>query len=116
MSTSLLYHAFAIRGFKYTRTAYDNGKVIFQHLPRARDLPLFGLRFRPASSLGVKLRNEPLFVSAHRRPGTMVVFAIPRPWNVRRVTRCVRSRSSSLRRGGVTPNPSRDTRWSCRGA
>jgi transposase len=29
MSTSLLYHAFGIRGYVYSRTDYDNGKVIF---------------------------------------------------------------------------------------
>jgi hypothetical protein len=29
MSTSLLYHAFGIRRFKYSRTEYDNRKVIF---------------------------------------------------------------------------------------
>ena len=29
MSTSLLYHAFNIRGYVYSRTEYDNGKVIF---------------------------------------------------------------------------------------
>ncbi len=29
MSTSLLYHAFGIRGYKYSRTEYDNRKVIF---------------------------------------------------------------------------------------
>ena len=29
MSTSLLYHAFCIRGYKYRRTKYDNGQVIF---------------------------------------------------------------------------------------
>jgi transposase len=29
MSTSLLYHAFGIRGYQYTRTEYDNGHVIF---------------------------------------------------------------------------------------
>jgi len=30
MSTSLLYHAFGIHnGFKYTRTQYENGAVIF---------------------------------------------------------------------------------------
>ena len=29
MSTSLLYHAFGIRGYKYARTEYDNGQVIF---------------------------------------------------------------------------------------
>src|ERR1700719_3225972 len=29
MSTSLLYHAFGIRGYKYSRTEYDNGHTIF---------------------------------------------------------------------------------------
>jgi transposase len=29
MSTSLLYHAFGIRGYRYSRTDYDNGKTIF---------------------------------------------------------------------------------------
>jgi transposase len=29
MSTSLLYHAFGIRGYKYARTKYENGQVIF---------------------------------------------------------------------------------------
>ena len=29
MSTSLLYHAFCIRGYKYTRTDYQGGQVIF---------------------------------------------------------------------------------------
>jgi transposase len=29
MSTSLLYHAFGIRGYKYLRTDYDNGQTIF---------------------------------------------------------------------------------------
>src|SRR5271155_1694640 len=29
MSTSLLYHAFAIRGYQYQRTDYQDGRVIF---------------------------------------------------------------------------------------
>jgi transposase len=29
MSTSLLYHAFSIRGYKYSRTDYQDGRVIF---------------------------------------------------------------------------------------
>src|ERR1700737_4567377 len=29
MSTSLLYHAFGIRGYKYVRTDYPDGRVIF---------------------------------------------------------------------------------------
>lgn len=29
MSTSLLYHAFGIRGYKYVKAEYERGKVIF---------------------------------------------------------------------------------------
>ena len=29
MSTSLLYHAFGIRGYKYLRTKYEEGAVVF---------------------------------------------------------------------------------------
>jgi hypothetical protein len=29
MSTSLLYHAFGIRGYHYTRTDYQGGQTIF---------------------------------------------------------------------------------------
>ena len=29
MSTSLLYHAFGTRGYRYVRTAYSEGQVIF---------------------------------------------------------------------------------------
>jgi transposase len=29
MSTSLLYHAFGIRGYEYTRTDYQGGQTIF---------------------------------------------------------------------------------------
>jgi transposase len=29
MSTSLLYHAFGVRGYKYVRSEYENGQVIF---------------------------------------------------------------------------------------
>ncbi len=39
MSTSLLYHAFGIRkGFKYTRTQYENGAVIFVVKPEQQSL------------------------------------------------------------------------------
>ena len=29
MSTSLLYHAFGIRGYQYVRTEYEGGKTVF---------------------------------------------------------------------------------------
>jgi hypothetical protein len=30
MSTSLLYHAFGIRGYDYVKTVYEEGRVLFQ--------------------------------------------------------------------------------------
>jgi transposase len=37
MSTSLLYHAFGIRGYEYVRTTYEEGKVTFKiEQPRSR--------------------------------------------------------------------------------
>jgi transposase len=38
MSTSLLYHAFGIRGYKYVSSRYDEGKVTFQIYKRKTDL------------------------------------------------------------------------------
>ena len=36
MSTSLLYHAFGVRGYGYVKTAYVGGEVIFTiEQPRA---------------------------------------------------------------------------------
>jgi len=37
MSTSLLYHAFSIRGYEYVRSEYQGGQVIFtiQQEPKA---------------------------------------------------------------------------------
>jgi hypothetical protein len=32
MSTSLLYHAFGIRGYHYTRTDYQGGQTILAHV------------------------------------------------------------------------------------
>src|SRR5260370_20067841 len=40
MSTSLLYHAFGIRGYRYTRTDYCEGDVVFtveQRMPRSEE-------------------------------------------------------------------------------
>ena len=43
MSTSLLHHAFGIRGYKYRRTEYDTGQVIFTIYQEPK-LPLFIIR------------------------------------------------------------------------
>ena len=39
MSTSLLYHAFGVRrGYKYTRTLYEAGNIIFVIDPKEHSL------------------------------------------------------------------------------
>ena len=38
MSTSLLYHAFGLRGYRYVSTAYDEGHVVFRIEPRLEKL------------------------------------------------------------------------------
>ena len=43
MSTSLLYHAFGIRGYQYVHTDYAEGVVVFP-ISRTPNLPLLGLR------------------------------------------------------------------------
>jgi hypothetical protein len=37
MSTSLLYHAFGIRGYEYVRTDYQDGRVIFTIMQEPED-------------------------------------------------------------------------------
>jgi len=41
MSTSLLYHAFGIRGYQHARTEYKHGEVIFtiRQRPESRQCP-----------------------------------------------------------------------------
>jgi transposase len=76
MSTSLLYHAFSIRGYEYVRTQYQDGQVIFtiQQDPRS-------LRCGACGSRNVRLRGraerrfQSLPIGSRR---TTVVFPIPR--------------------------------------
>lgn len=46
MSTSLLYHAFGIRGYRYVSTGYEGGKVIFRMGHRKTDLRCSNCRSR----------------------------------------------------------------------
>ena len=43
MSTSLLYHGFCIRGYKYVRTDYQGGEVIFTIRQDRKTLPVLGV-------------------------------------------------------------------------
>jgi transposase len=76
MSTSLLYHAFGIRGYKYTRTEYDNGKVIFTIYQEPETYRCSACGSREVISRGqVERRFLSLPIGGR---GTTVGFAIPR--------------------------------------
>jgi len=76
MSTSLLYHGFGISGYKYVRTAYEGGQVIFtiRQEPRTLRCEACGSRdVRPRGKVERRFRSLPI----GKRP-TAVVLAIPR--------------------------------------
>ena len=76
MSTSLLYHAFGIRGYRYTRTDYQGGQVIFtiRQGPETCRCSACGARdVRPRGCVTRRFRSLPI---AGR--STFVVLPIPR--------------------------------------
>jgi transposase len=76
MSTSLLYHAFGIRGYQYTRTDYQDGQTIFtiHQEPRTCRCSACGSRdVRPRGTVERRFRALPIGT----RP-TAVVLPIPR--------------------------------------
>jgi transposase len=76
MSTSLLYHAFGIRGYEYVRTEYQGGKVVFtiQQAPKTFRCEACGSRdVRPRGR--VERRFQSLPIGSH---STVVVLPIPR--------------------------------------
>ena len=104
MSTSLLYHAFGIRGYKYSRTQYDNGKVIFTIHQEPET-------YRCSSCGSRDVISEARLCAASGRSQSAVgrrSWCCPsHAWNVRRVGWCVRSMSRSPNRDGATRSPSR---------
>jgi transposase len=76
MSTSLLYHAFSIRGYKYVRTEYDNGQIIFtihQERKTHRCCSCGSTQVVARGRVDRCLRSLPIGSRA-----TFVVFAVPR--------------------------------------
>src|SRR5215469_3023607 len=76
MSTSLLYHAFGIRGYDYVRTQYQDGQVIFTISQDPEDCRCSACGSRQVISRGHverRFRNVPI----GSRP-TAVVLPIPR--------------------------------------
>jgi transposase len=76
MSTSLLYHAFGIRGYEYVRTEYQGGQVIFtiHQEPKTCRCPACGAReVQPRGHVRRRFRSLPIGSRA-----TSVALAIPR--------------------------------------
>jgi len=76
MSTSLLSHAFGIRGYHYTRTEYQGGQVIFtvRQKPQGCRCSACGSReVKPRGHVERRFRSLPI-----GRMTTIVVFPIPR--------------------------------------
>ena len=100
MSTSLLYHAFGIRGYQYTRTDYQGGQMIFtihQGPETCRCSACGSARvIRAARS---SANSEPCLSAAAPHSWSCPSHAL----NVRPVASCARSRSPSPTRGGATP-------------
>ena len=44
MSTRLLYHAFGLRGYRYVKSEYLGGGVLFTVEPEPKNAELYGLR------------------------------------------------------------------------
>jgi len=76
MSTSLLYHAFGIRGYRYTRTDYQDGQTIFtivQEPKTCRCSACGSAKLQSRGQVPRRFRTLPI----GNRP-TFIDFAIPR--------------------------------------
>jgi transposase len=76
MSTSLLYHGFAIRGYEYVRTDYHEGEVLFTIRQERKTLRCehCGSRdVQPRGRVERRFRSLPI-----GKRSTTIVFAIPR--------------------------------------
>jgi transposase len=76
MSTSLLYHAFGIRGYEYTRTDYQGGQVIFTIRPNLQTCRCAACGSPQVQSRGQVERRFRTLPIGHRP--TFVVRPIPR--------------------------------------
>ena len=113
MSTSLLYHAFGIRGYEYVRTEYQGGQVIFtiRQEPKTLRCEACGSRdVRPKGQVERRFRSLPIGSRA-----TAVVLPIPRvACQACGVVRQVEVAFADPRR--TYTRPSSGTPWSSRGA
>jgi transposase len=70
---SLLYHAFGVKGFRYLRTRYEGGEMIFEvepekepEVPAGQKLRRHGYRWRTVRSVSIGLKPVVLKVKVPR--------------------------------------------------
>jgi hypothetical protein len=65
---SLLYHAFGVKGFRYLRTRYEGGEIIFELEPKKEPevLRRHGYRWRTVRSVSIGLKPVVLKVKVPR--------------------------------------------------
>ena len=97
MSTSLLYHAFGIRGYVYSRTQYDNGQVIFTIHQEPEEYRCSACGSSRVISRG---QVDRWFQSRRSAATPRSLYCPSRGSNVEPAGWCVRSRSRSPTRGG----------------
>jgi len=78
MSTSLLYHAFSIRGYSYVNTRYEKGSVIFSIRQESHTLRCSACGNRRVIRRGSQLRRFRSVPIGGKR--VWVEFAVPRVW------------------------------------
>ena len=75
MSTSLLYHAFGIRGYQYTRTQYQGGRIFFTIHQGPESCCLLLLRL--GTGHPPRPSRAPIPIPAYRRPRDLRGLAHP---------------------------------------
>lgn len=70
---SLLYHAFGVKGYRYLRTRYEKGEIIFEiepeeepQVPGGEKLMRRGFRWRDVRTVGIGLKPVVLRVKVPR--------------------------------------------------
>ena len=75
---SLLYHGFGIKGYRYCRTRYEKGEIIFElepeerpEVPQGQKLMRRGFRWRDVRTVAIGLKPVVLRVKVPRWLNTM---------------------------------------------
>lgn len=83
---SLLYHAFGVRGYRYLRTRYEGGRVIFELepevepvAPEGQKLVRHGFRWRNLRTVSIGLKPVVLRVKVPRWRNTTTKDELEQP-------------------------------------